>query len=55
MQKEDSAEVTRKVVSEKKILRSNELFSGNREVTIEHGGAYYRLMITKAGKLILNK
>ena len=38
-----------------KILRSEEIFSGHREVMIEHGGSYYRLIITKAGKLILNK
>ncbi|MBI4115106.1 MAG: hemin uptake protein HemP, partial [Candidatus Omnitrophica bacterium] len=28
---------------------------GQKEVRIEHGGSYYRLMITKSGKLILNK
>jgi len=37
------------------IFQARELFRGNREVIIEHGGAQYRLRITKAGKLILNK
>jgi len=41
--------------SETKTWRSEELFSGKREILIEHEGAYYRLLITKAGKLILNK
>lgn len=35
--------------------RSEELFKGYREIVIEHGSAFYRLMITKTGKLILNK
>lgn len=35
--------------------RSEELFRGQREITIEHSGTVYRLRITKAGKLILNK
>lgn len=39
----------------RKILRSSDLFSGNSEVVIEHNKGFYRLMITKAGKLILNK
>lgn len=41
--------------SSAKVWRSEELFSGRREVVIEHDGARYRLLITKAGKLILNK
>ncbi len=38
-----------------RILHSHELFTGNREILIEHKNEFYRLMITKAGKLILNK
>lgn len=38
-----------------KVWHSQELFNGTREVLIEHDSTYYRLMITKAGKLILNK
>ncbi len=40
---------------QEKILKSIELFAGCREILIEHNREYYRLMITKAGKLILNK
>lgn len=38
-----------------KTYGSRELFDGLREVGIEHGGAIYRLKITRQGKLILNK
>ncbi|PIW65357.1 MAG: hemin uptake protein HemP [Candidatus Omnitrophica bacterium CG12_big_fil_rev_8_21_14_0_65_45_16] len=38
-----------------KKLRSEELLQGCREVLIEHRESLYRLQITKAGKLILNK
>ena len=38
-----------------KVWRSEELFKGAREILIEHDSTCYRLMITKAGKLILNK
>ena len=37
------------------VFQAYELFRGNREVIIEHGRAQYRLRITTAGKLILNK
>ena len=38
-----------------RVLQSEDLFQGGREVIIEHCNTRYRLMITKAGKLILNK
>jgi hemin uptake protein HemP len=38
-----------------KRLRSAELFSGARELVIEHGGEEYRLRQTNQGKLILTK
>ncbi len=38
-----------------KVLRSKELFENEKLVLIEHESAVYRLMITKQGKLILNK
>ncbi|MBI1977398.1 MAG: hemin uptake protein HemP [Candidatus Omnitrophica bacterium] len=41
--------------SDKRVIRSEELFEGRREVIIEHARDQYRLLITKAGKLILNK
>lgn len=36
-------------------ISSSDLFDGRREIGIEHHGAYYRLKITRQGKLILNK
>lgn len=36
-------------------IPSSALFSDRREITISHGGALYRLRITRQGKLILNK
>ena len=39
----------------KQFFHSEELFRGAREIIIEHFNTQYRLMITKAGKLILNK
>ncbi len=38
-----------------RIVTSHELFAGKRELVIRHGERRYRLQITKAGKLILNK
>ncbi len=38
-----------------RVLGSEVLFKGNKEVGIEHGGYLYRLKITRQGKLILNK
>ena len=40
---------------EKKMVRSEDLFEGSREIVIQHRDFEYRLYITKAGKLILNK
>ena len=39
----------------RRVIRSEDLFEKDREVMILHGESYYRLQITKAGKLILNK
>lgn len=41
--------------SPKRVVLSEDLFSGNSEVMIKHKSDFYRLLITKAGKLILNK
>jgi hemin uptake protein HemP len=38
-----------------KLISSADLFAGCRELVIRHGNDLYRLRITKAGKLILNK
>ncbi len=40
---------------EKKTVKSEDLFQNEREIIIIHGDSHYRLQITKAGKLILNK
>ncbi|MBI4358342.1 MAG: hemin uptake protein HemP [Candidatus Omnitrophica bacterium] len=39
----------------RKIILSEELFAGAKQVIIEHCGRHYRLLITKTGKLVLNK
>lgn len=39
----------------KRVVSSEELFGGQKEIMIIHGESEYRLQITKAGKLILNK
>ena len=36
-------------------LDTRELFAGRSEIRIAHADAIYRLRITRAGKLILNK
>lgn len=36
-------------------LTSEALFAGGREVLIVHRGERYRLLLTRQGKLILNK
>lgn len=36
-------------------IASESLFQGQREVLIRHGNDYYRLRITRNGKLILQK
>lgn len=38
-----------------KVISSQELFLGSQEILIRHNKDLYRLLITKAGKLILNK
>jgi hemin uptake protein HemP len=36
-------------------VRAKDLFGIDREIMIEHLGAYYRLRLTRANKLILTK
>lgn len=38
-----------------KVVSSAELLGGAREIVIRHVGEDYRLRLTRAGKLILNK
>jgi hemin uptake protein HemP len=40
---------------ETRIVRSEELFAGERMIMIEHAGTQYRLMITRNDRLILQK
>ena len=39
----------------REIIDTRELFKGRREIILWHQNNEYRLMITKSGKLILNK
>lgn len=38
-----------------RVMRSDEIFQGGREVRIEHEESVYRLRLTRKGKLILHK
>ena len=38
-----------------RVISSDDLFDGRREIAIAHAGSVYRLKITRQGKLILNK
>lgn len=38
-----------------KVVSTEELFAGQREICIEHAGEKYRLRITRRNKLILQK
>ncbi|MSQ96215.1 MAG: hemin uptake protein HemP [Gemmataceae bacterium] len=38
-----------------KVVSTQELFAGEREICIEHEGEMYRLRITRRNKLILQK
>lgn len=40
---------------DKRCFESSDLFGGKKEILIRHRGQEYRLLITKAEKLILNK
>lgn len=37
------------------VFNSDDLFQGKREIYIVHNGELYRLIITKSGKLLLQK
>lgn len=38
-----------------RVVASIDLLAGDRRIWIEHAGAYYRLQVTTANKLILTK
>jgi hemin uptake protein HemP len=38
-----------------RVVRSEDILSGNSEILIRHGNEIYRLRLTRAGKLILTK
>ncbi|MBF0678700.1 MAG: hemin uptake protein HemP [Devosia sp.] len=41
--------------AELRVLTSDELFAGSREIVILHNGVPYRLRVTRQNKLILTK
>lgn len=46
---------TQKIVASNRVVTSEVLFSGARELVIKHAGEDYRLRLTNQGKLILTK
>lgn len=42
-------------IPESRLLQSEDLFSGRREILIAHGQELYRLRLTRSNKLILHK
>lgn len=48
-------DINNQAIDVPKIIRSEILFSGQRELTIQHMGQIYRLRQTQQGKLILTK
>ena len=46
---------TRPAAGRIRTYESSQLFGPSTEIGIEHEGAFYRLKITRQGKLILNK
>ena len=46
---------TDQVHQDLRVLDSEELLAGKKEILIRHKNDFYRLIVTKAGKLILNK
>ena len=50
-----SLKIEQESLKGRRMIRSEELFASEREIVIVHGESQYRLLITKAGKLILNK
>ena len=41
--------------SKNRVITSEDLFAGSRELVIKHAGDEYRLRLTSQGKLILTK
>lgn len=50
-----SGETSPAAPKESRVLRSEDLFAGQRVLLIEHAGQQYRLLITRNEKLILQK
>ena len=44
-----------RVFDGRRVIDSRDIFQKDREVVIAHGDSFYRLQITKLGKLILIK
>lgn len=43
------------ITSGPRVIQSQDLLQGQREVLIEHAGERYRLLLTRNGKLLLQK
>ncbi len=41
--------------SKKKVYISNQLFGNQKEILINHQGEEYKIIITRNGKLVMNK
>lgn len=50
-----NAPAERREAAEPRVVTSEALLQGSREVIIRHGSDDYRLRLTRVGKLILNK
>jgi hemin uptake protein HemP len=53
--KQEAESSTRQQKNAPKVVSTQELFAGEREICIEHDGERYVLRITRRGKLILQK
>jgi hemin uptake protein HemP len=51
----DAASASLPASRTQRVIESHDLFRGENEILISHGGAIYRMKITRQGKLILNK
>ena len=51
----DPDKKTSREASQGLLIQSKDLFGEHKRIMIRHGDTFYRLMITRQGKLILNK
>jgi hemin uptake protein HemP len=53
--KQEAKPTTHEQANSPKVISTQQLFAGEREICIEHEGECYLLRITRRGKLILQK